>query len=262
MNKIFLIVLVVVAVILGGCGGNAHENKAPQNGNDEVAAFLLKDSFWVMNAENMPYLNDAISRKDVEYLKQLMIEGKVFLVDKDTKVTRFGVAADKNNVLILFREGRYTNKTGCTHASNVIDEKDFSEYVEGQEQKKIALIQQCLANTANYSEAISAGDVAEIKRLRSVCLNDTNVLKSKMAENDFQTKECIQKAVDIIFERDFALSAYEQCVEYSKKAEQEGSRSKKISVYDSMAQHFRGDADKRSQEAERLRQDFRATYGF
>lgn len=263
MKKYFSIALmVVVAVILGGCGGNAHENKVPKKSSDEIAAVLLKDSFWVMDSGDMPYLNDAISRKDIDYLKQLMIEGKVFYVDRDTKVTRFGIAADKNNVLIIFNEGRYTNKTGCTHASNVIDEKDFPTYAESQKKKIVDLIQKCLTNTENYSEAISIGDLAEIEILKSVCLNDTNVLKSKAHESDSYTRKCLQKAVKIIFERDFALSAYKSSVEYSSKAKQADSRSKNSRVYDSMAKDFSEDVNKHSQEAERLRQDFRAEYGF
>lgn len=262
MKNFLTIALIVIAIILGGCDGNAHENKASQKNNDKIAAVLLKDSFWVMDSENMPYLNDAISRKDIEYLKQLMLEEKVFFVDRDTKVTRFGVAADKNNVLILFNEGRYTNKTGCTHASNVIDEKDFPEYISNQKKKISDLIQKCLMNTANYADAISAGDLTEIKKLKSVCLNDTNVLKSKVQESDSYTRECIKKAVKIIFERDFTLSAYENFIKYSEKAGREDSRSKNFRVYDNMAKEFRNDVNKRSQEAERLRQEFKTTYGF
>lgn len=271
MNKIQIYSLagvVIVALFFAIVSGLSPKDTVPETNKEkpnverQISAVLLKDSFWVMDSRNMPYLNDAISRKDVEYLKQLMIERKIFLVDKNTKVTRFGVAADKNNVLILFNEGRYTNKTGCTQASNVIDEKDFPEYISNQKKQIANLIQKCLMNTASYSDVISAGDLSEIKKLRSLCLNDTNVLKSKIQESDSYTRECIQKAVKIIFERDFALSAYESFIQYSKKASQEDSHSRNSRVYDSMAKDFRSDVNKRSQEAERLWQNFRAEYGF
>lgn len=271
MNKIQIYSLagvVIVALFFAIVSGLSPKDTVPETNKEkpkverQVSAVLLKDSFWVMDSGDMPYLNDAISRKDVEYLKQLMIEGKVFHIDRDTKVTRFGVAADKNNVLILFNEGRYTNKTGCTHASNVIDEKEFPAYVETQKKKKVNLIQKCLTNTANYSDAISAGNLTEIKILKSVCLSDTNVLKSKVQDSDSYTRECLQKAVEIIFKRDFALSAYESFIKYSKKAEREDSRSKNFRVYDRMAKDFSEDVNKNLQEAERLRQEFKTTYGF
>ena len=173
MKKFLVIVIVFVAVLLTGCGGGEN---IPNN-NDKIEAVLLKDSLWVADSENMPYLNDAITRKDAEYLKQLMIEQKVFIVDKDTKVERFGVAAEKNNVLILFKEGRYTNKTGYTHASNVIDEKSFSTYVEAQKQKKFDLIKESLLSTERYSDVVVAGNLEEVERLSRHCLDETNELK-------------------------------------------------------------------------------------
>lgn len=62
--------------------------------------FLLKNSFWVVDSDNIPYLVDALARDDTEYLEQLIIERKVFQVDHDTKVMRFGVSADKHFALI------------------------------------------------------------------------------------------------------------------------------------------------------------------
>lgn len=129
MKNFLLVMFILLAVIFSGCGTEKTTEQSQSvtetEKNDKVASILLKNSFWVMDSDNMKYLNDAIARKDAEYLDQLMIERKVFFVDKNTKVTRFGVAADKNNVLIIFNEGRYTNKTGCTHASNVVDEDEY-----------------------------------------------------------------------------------------------------------------------------------------
>ena len=264
MKKYLATVLIFFAVIFVGCGFKKDIQLVNSDArrNDKIDAILLAKSFWVADSKNMAYLNDAISRRDEDYLKQLMIERKVFIVDKDTKITRFGAAADKNNVLILFKEGRYTNKTGCTHASNVIDEKDFSKYKENQKRKTTDLIKQCLKNTENYFEKISSGNLTEIKILQSVCLNDTNVLKSEMQDSNFHMKECIEEAVKIIFERDFALAAYKSFVEYSNKAEQENPTSKKFRVYKNMQENFKGDIDKHSQKAEKLRQEFGAKYGF
>lgn len=193
MKNFFSVALLVAAFLVCGCGGDKTAERVP--------SILLKESLWVADSDNMQYLNDAIARKDTEYLNQLMIEGKVFLVERDTKVTRFGVAADKNNVLIQFNEGRYTNKSGCTHASNVVAEKDFPAYVEKQRQKKIALIQESLASTEKYSEIFATGNREEIKKFCSFCLHKTNELKRFRQEPEEGIIEPAEMAVEIIFAR-------------------------------------------------------------
>ena len=261
MKRFLAVVLIIATMILVGCGSGKSVDTSSKS-NEEVAAVLQKDSLWVMDSDNMPYLNDAIKRKDVDYLKQLMIEGKVFLADKDTKVTRFGVTADKNNVLILFNEGRYTNKTGCTHASNVVDEKDFPAYVENQKKKKFTLIQDGLTKTEKYSEIVASGNLQEITQFRNICLDCTNAIKKLRQEQDIELIKAAEMAIDILIARDNSLFSYESFMEYSEKAEQESSSSKKRRVYESMREKFMSDVDKYQQKAEKLRHEFRDKYGF
>ena len=121
MKKILSVALIMITILFAGCGNDK---------SNEIPSVLLKNSFWVADSGNMPYLIDALSRDDVEYLKQLMLEGKVFQVDRDTKVARFGVAADEHYALISFKEGRYTNKSGCALKVSVYTEDEYQNYLE------------------------------------------------------------------------------------------------------------------------------------
>lgn len=260
MKKFLLLALILVTTtFIGGCSSQPAEQPAPA---EKVSSILLKESFWVVDSGNIPYLNDAITRKDTEYIKQLMIEGKVFLVDRDTKVTQIGEMTAYNNVPILFNEGRYTNKKGFTHASNVVAEKDFPAYVETQKQKNIALIKVSLANTEKYTDVIATGNIEEIKHLSKECLDQTNELKRFRQGAEKDVLEQSEMAIEIIFERDFALGAYEHLIEYSAKVEQENSSTKTSRVYSNMRQNFRNDVDRHIQKAEQLRQEFRNKYGY
>lgn len=116
MKKISVF-LITLSLIMFGCG-----NKVEIKEEKREEAILLKDSLWC-ESEYAAEMNDANERRDYEYMRQLMIEGKVKSVDRDTKVERFGVAANPNNVLILFKEGKYTNKAGCAFAENVYMKK-------------------------------------------------------------------------------------------------------------------------------------------
>ena len=146
MKKTLSVIFMFVVLVISGCSDDKAtkqsmptepkiEQPAPEP--EKIEAVLVAGSFWVADSENIPFLADAIKRKDVEYMKQLMRENKVFLVEKNTKDEHFGIVADKSNVKILFREGRYTNKTGYIHASNVIAKKEFPAYLEKQKQKKL-----------------------------------------------------------------------------------------------------------------------------
>lgn len=98
VKKFLVIIIVFVSILFAGCG---WENGLSRK--NETLAVLLKDSFWVAESENIPYMIDAISRKDTEYMKQLMLEGKVFIFDKDTKVVQRCSVSGKNNMEVLFK---------------------------------------------------------------------------------------------------------------------------------------------------------------
>ena len=230
MKKIFAIALMTIAILFVGCGGSKSVN---ESASEKVDAVLVAGSFWVLDAENMPYLADALNRDDREYLNQLMLEGKVFKVAKDTNVIRLGVAANENNVLIEFKEGRYTNKSGCTFKSNVVAKDEFAAYAENRTKKKFALIQDCLSNTEKYSEVIATGDVKKVEQFCAVCLDNRNKLANLInQEKEKVVVESAYMASDIILERLNALGV------------------------------GKDEAERRSQRAEKLRQEFRAKYGF
>lgn len=246
MKNFLSIALIIAAVILVGCGGEKRADIS-YGSNEKVAAILQKDSLWVMDSKNVPYLNDAIARKDVEYLEQLMIEGKVFLADKDTKVTRFGLAADKNIVMILFKEGRYTNKTGCTHASNVLTEKEYSEYLENRKKAALSLVQHCLISTENYSGIILSGNEEGIKQLKDVCFANRNTLGRQMENYDSNIAQCMKDAADINFERYNALFYCIQSIESKNNVSRD---------------HYKKEVNSSCNKAEQLRQNFRNKYGY
>lgn len=262
MKKFFLLTLMFLMIICAACGNKKSAEQPASAEPEKIDAVLVAGSFWVTESENMPYLNDAINRNDVEYMKQLMLEGKVFFVDHDTKVIRFGVAADKNNSLIQFKEGRYTNKTGCAYANNVIAEADFPAYLEAQRQKKITQIKESLTSTEKYADVIAAGNLEEIERLSLYCLDKTNELKKFRLEQKDDILEQAELAINIIFTRDQALRDYKYFIEYSQKVEQEKQGTKNFRAYIRMKDDYESDIYKHSQKAEQLRQEFKAKYGY
>ena len=205
-----------------GLSTNKVEQPAPEP--EKVDAILVAGSFWVIESENMMYLKDAIARSDMEYLKQLTLEGKVYLVDKDTKVTRFGVAADENNVLISFKEGRYTNKSGYTFANNVFAEKEYpAAYLAIQNEEPITLIHHGLASTANYFELIEAKNTESLNQMLNLC----ETIGKKMRENaeDAQlnsaVRECLQASRKIVLSRGAAIFGYLDFVKAQSKRDRE-----------------------------------------
>ena len=259
MKKIFLVVLIAVAVIVSGCSGDKTADKpAPES---DVDAVLVAGSFFVIDAENMSYLTDAIARKDTEYLNQLILEGKVFKVDKDTKVTRFGVAADENNVLIKFKEGRYTNKAGCTFKQRVYTEEEYQRYLENLTEETTKIIQEFFVNTDNYFEVVNAEYIEESKRISDVCLSVGEKLKM-IKSSPHVDSECIKKVENILVNRYMTVSSYLSVVEYSQKAAQEQPRTRNFDVYTGMKNTFKKNVSEYHQKAEQARQEFRDKYGY
>ena len=97
---IFLSVFLLVA----GCSNDKNINIEKLNKSEP--RILLSNSSFVQESENMVYLADAIQRNDVDYLQQLIVENKVFVVNKDTKVDYFINDTNSNNAEIIFKEGR------------------------------------------------------------------------------------------------------------------------------------------------------------
>lgn len=182
----------------------------------------------MIESENIPYLTDAIiTRKDTEYLNQLILEGKFFKVDKDTKVTRFDVAADKDNVLIKFKEERYTNKEDCTFKQSVYTEEEYQRYLNKKRAKEQAevikqevfgIIQEYLTSTENYSTAITTGNLEEAHQLIQVCSNTKNkIIEHHVSYGKLVFYDCITETELIIKERYNAFTFYAKLIEYTQK---------------------------------------------
>lgn len=280
MKKILTVALLVVTFLIVGCG---DAKKAEKDGTEkDELAVILKDSFWVADSQNMIYLYDALIRQDREYLNQLILEGKVFYVDRDTIVSRFGVAADPDNVLILFREGRYTNKAGCTFKENLYSEQEYKDYLdekkkeseiekqkrkEKAEQQEQSLkrelhsweeekkakkreaftdVEDFLDDTESYTQCISSGNINEVARLEKLCA-DYDLKLSKYLGGSHQDKTVfygVSKAQQILKERKNALEFYLHVAKYGENE----------TYTKPMITHI--------QKAETLRQEFLDEYGF
>ena len=171
MKKFLSVALIIMTILFAGCGSKK---------NIEVPAVLLANSFWVADSDNMPYLIDALARDDTEYLKQLILEGKVFQVDRDTKVTRFGVVADEHYALISFKEGRYTNKSGCALKVSVYTEDEYQNYLEEKRKDKERREQERQAKIEKEKQDKEAQKKAEeeAKRQEAVALAQNSLVRT------------------------------------------------------------------------------------
>lgn len=262
MKKILAVALMTLVFLLAGCSKDKVE---------ETPAVLLGNSFWVADSENIPYLADALARDDVEYLNQLMLEGKVFKVDRDTKVARFGVADDSHFALISFKEGRYTNKSGYAFNVSTFTEDEYQNYLEEkrqaaerQEQERQALLEQerqeklaqeqakkdaerqeahtliqnCLMNSENYFAAIDSGNESELRQLAAIISDDEKKLMVAESRLNSDVRECAKNAHKIITNRGVSVLLY---LQFKTKG---------------------GEVAKYHQQAEQSRQEFRNKYGY
>ena len=75
-----------------------------------------------------------VYRQDKDYIEQLILEGKVYQTDKDVPVIEFGIAAEKSDALIQFKEGRYSNKTGVTLRNFLLSESQYQTKIANERQ--------------------------------------------------------------------------------------------------------------------------------
>ena len=77
--------------------------------------YINKNTFFCNDMETLVRLSDALQHKDNDLVGQLTLEGKIHLIDKDTKVSIIDTGLiDKNAVSIVIEEGRYDLKSGYT----------------------------------------------------------------------------------------------------------------------------------------------------
>ena len=84
--------------------------------------YIEKSATWADDYSDMPKLADALRREDEDYLKELIREGKVHIINKNTTV-EISDTPNEGIVNIYFKEGKYTGKWGYTF-------KSFARYDE------------------------------------------------------------------------------------------------------------------------------------
>lgn len=259
MKKFLAVVLILIVMCATGCGDKkTADNPVPAEQSspaetkveqpvpkpEKVNAVAVAGTLWAINEENMLYLADAIARDDSEYLQQLALEKKVFNVDRDTKVTRIGTATDEDNVIISFKEGRYTNKTGYTFAYNIFTEEEYPAYLEAKaaneqdrRQKIIDVVYRYLINTDDYFEFIKAGNIEEVKRIEEwIKAEEKKIIDLKNNVSiDSDIRECAEKAQKVVICRYVVIYTY---LKYGIINEKDYG------------------------QAEQLRQEFRDKYGY
>ena len=267
---IYFIMSLLFLFLVISCGNNNEVNnssKSPsiQQKNLESDKFILpKGFFLVEKSEYMPYLIDAIQRKDEEYLNQLILEQKVHYVEKDVKVSRFGYSSDPNNELIVFNEGKFTNKTGVTLKIFLLTEEQYNEREKKLYEESKDLIIKCLNETDNYENIISSTDYNYVKNFEKLCHNNAIILEKKFY-NDNTKKEIydmVIKAHEIISERCSAIFFYLKVLEYYKKYEQTTSNSIDKNVYKNLIKDYENKYNEFIQKEKQLRQEFFNKYGF
>lgn len=231
MKKILLILFVILSITIFGCSeqksNSEYENKVEKTIYEEVVitdSILVAGSFFVTDSKNITFLKDSMKRNDIEYLKQLILENKVFYVDRDTSVKCFGEISNKDEVLITFNEGRYTNKQGYTFGYNVFSKDTYSIIqLVNKEQDPLQLIQISLLSTNNFFDLIKYEDVDGMNKMKNLC----ELLGKKLREkaNNSSIKECMMEAREIILYRGAAIVGGLDVVKYS-----ENDRQHKISV--------------------------------
>ena len=81
----------------------------------DYEGYINKDSFFCDDIETLIRLSDALQKNDKDLIGQLILEGKIHLIDRDTKANITSAEMiDKNVVTIVIEEGRYDLKSGYT----------------------------------------------------------------------------------------------------------------------------------------------------
>ena len=81
----------------------------------DYEGYINKDTFFCDDYETLIRLSDAMQHNDKSLIKQLVLEGKIHGIGRDTKavITDTGLI-DKNAVTIVIEEGKYDLKSGYT----------------------------------------------------------------------------------------------------------------------------------------------------
>ena len=114
-----MILLTGAAIGYAHIGDKQQAEKAAQPKQEaqkmDYEGYINKDSFFCDDIETLVRLSDALQKNDKDLIGQLILEGKIHLIDRDTKANITSAEMiDKNVVTIVIEEGRYDLKSGYT----------------------------------------------------------------------------------------------------------------------------------------------------
>lgn len=132
MKKIFLSVMIVVAIILLGCGGEKNAgNPTPPKKADIVSdsqakvtektiyASSERSCTCIVNAEDIDDFIAAAKRKDLAFIKDMSVSGRTFVIKNNTRVLCSDSGIYKDIVFVTFLEGEHEGKSAYVPASRV-----------------------------------------------------------------------------------------------------------------------------------------------
>ena len=114
-----MILLTGAAIGYAHIGDKQQAEKAAQPKQEtkkmDYEGYINKDTFFCDDYETLIRLSDAMQHNDKSLIKQLVLEGKIHGIGRDTKavITDTGLI-DKNAVTIVIEEGKYDLKSGYT----------------------------------------------------------------------------------------------------------------------------------------------------
>ena len=115
--KIFLsFVLILASLILASCSDNPGvvlNNEKYEKANFTVRniyADTERSCFCVVDKADIGKMLDAAHRKDVEYLENMLTDGRAFVVREITKVKCSNSEIRRGMVLVNFLEGEFKGK--------------------------------------------------------------------------------------------------------------------------------------------------------
>ena len=121
------IILAVVVSLIGSYALQSkayHDNqnfehskikKSESSNKIEYKGIMKANTFYADDYETLIRLSDGLQNKDNDLIAQLLLEGKIHKVKKDTHITIVDTGLlDKNVVSVVFEEGPYDLKSGYT----------------------------------------------------------------------------------------------------------------------------------------------------
>ena len=259
LKKFYAVALLILIFFLAGCGSDNLNKKKDYDKQESEKLLLLQNSFWVQEYESLGYLIDALQRQDNDYLKQLMIEKKVFFVDKDTNVIGNAVATDSNIEMILFKEGRYTNKEGITLRKFLVNNAELQQ----RRNEAINFIIDSFNESQKNISDLTADNIEVTKQIESnlgaICSKIYSLSNNFYYDSD--TREMAGKAGEIISEFENSVSWINSALELKKYLE-ESEYDWFDSEKNAMVQFDIDNSIESVEKAKQLRENFKAEYGF